>query len=99
MRGASRIPPGEERLDSAGNSHRLEGTGKEGGEEEEEARTKTALAAQGCFGEGGRVRVVCAVRGHGQRQSLSPSPSAAFHGGFLTAGVGSQRSRRIRPRR
>lgn len=84
-------------MGSAGNSRRLEGPGRNEEKKKRHLLKKPpsplekkppSLPVQGCFGEGGRVTVVCAVRGRSQQQSLSPSPSAAFHGGFLTRGGG-----------
>lgn len=91
-RGANRIPPGIGRDGFCRGFLWVGRAGKEWGEEQEAHAKKKplppCLPAQGCFGEGGRVTVVCAVGGRSQQRSLSPSPSAAFHGGFLTRGVG-----------
>lgn len=53
-------------------------TGKEGGGGEEEAHSQQSLRGQGCFGEGGRVQGLCAVRGHCQQQTVTPFAICRF---------------------
>lgn len=82
-------------MDSAGNFRGLEGPGRN--EDKKKRRMLKPLCVLRALlekGEGWRLCVLS--EGTASSRACPPSPSAAFHGGFLAGWFGSQRSQRIR---